>query len=384
MTAADPGPATGHTPTAADPGSATGYTPAAADPGPATGYMPAAADPVLDEPGPPPPTDRLPQWQPLAEQPPTEQQPSWSTSPPPTGQPSWSTELPPEQPPSWPTRQPPPRAPEQPPGRPPADPPGRPADRPPAAAAEPARGHGGAHTRLDGRGTQLSWYVPLILMAGGDAFGIYTVLLTIFLSNTPLVILFTAALTIGSVAVAHEIGRLARRRQEALGGHPAWIAALALPWLGLGLSITWLRLTHPPNQPLPGFGGSTPVATAPISTEAMQIAVLLLTLYLLTGALAISTAYRFGSRRQAELRRLLRERERVNREATDLAYDVDRTTALAAHVATERERVAEEHLQGAGLETFGVYLRDRAALHQAGLLGDPQATDELVPPRPQA
>jgi hypothetical protein len=240
----------------------------------------------------------------------------------------------------------------------------------PAPAGPPRSG-------LRARARRESWlvrflmYGVLAVMAFGDGYGIFRTLINLLVRDTPLVALFTFALTLGAVAGAHEIGRLARHRREGRGGHPAWIALLAAFWLGVGATVAWLRITHP----------LTSRAGEP-GTEALQFGLLLLCLYLLTGALAITTAYRFGSPREAELRGLLRERERAVRDVADHQFDYDRTERLAAHTRAETERARAEHLDQGGLEAFGVYLKERINLRQAGHLGDPQATDELRQPRP--
>jgi len=211
-------------------------------------------------------------------------------------------------------------------------------------------------------------YGVLTVMAFGDGYGIYQTLLSLIQTDTTLVQLFTFALTLGAVAGAHEVGRLVRSRREGRGGHPAWIATLATLWLAVGGGISWLRIM----QPL----GSSDVA----GLEALQFGLLLLGLYLLTGALAITTAYRFGSQRDAELRALLRDRARADRDANDYRHNSERVEALAGHLTDERQRRVDEHANGDALEAFGVFLKSAARFRQAEHNGDPRKTDELIPP----
>ena len=215
---------------------------------------------------------------------------------------------------------------------------------------------------------KLLMYASLALMASGDAFGIYQTLLRLIRGETRLVQVFTVALTLSAVAGAHEVGRLTRARQEGRDGHPLWIAALTTFWLTVGLGVAWLRLTQP-------LARRDEVAGLP----SLQFAVLLLGLYLLTGGLAMTTAYRYGSSQEAELKALVKERKKAAREEADQHFDATYAAARAQRVAQERRRFDEE--TGGDLhEAFGAFLKTHASFRQARHEGDPQATDELIRP----
>lgn len=212
-------------------------------------------------------------------------------------------------------------------------------------------------------------YGVLAVMASGDAYGIFRTLTDLIKTDEDLVRLFTVALTLGSVAVAHEVGRLTRSRYEARGGYPAWIALLAASWLSLGGGIAWLRITRP-------LGEFNQVA----GRESLQFGLLLLGLYLLTGTLAMSTAYRYGSPRAAELRSLLADRKQAVQDANDYRFERERAEGMAQHVATERQRRSDDQPNGEQYEAVGDFVKSAARYQQAGYVGVPQATDDLIPP----
>lgn len=114
---------------------------------------------------------------------------------------------------------------------------------PPATAPE-----AGARSLRRSRGPvwqMIAIYGVLAVMALGDAYGFYSVLIGLFLRDSFLVLLLVLALTVGAVTGAHEIGRLARSRREGEDGSNWWIAALAAIWLTVGGVIMWLRAVTP-------------------------------------------------------------------------------------------------------------------------------------------
>jgi hypothetical protein len=220
-------------------------------------------------------------------------------------------------------------------------------------------------------------WVVLLAMALADAFGFWTTLIRIIRRDTDLVLAFVVALGIGAVFGAHEVGRLARSRREGRGGSVLWIVAVALSWLGLGLVIAWMR-TLQPTSTVPLGSGLLSTPAQSIDVESVQLAALLLILYLLTGALAMTHGYRFGDPRTVEFRAAVRLRERLQREAAERLYSY----RLAEQLLTERrgqlarddeahERRVEE------TEALAALLREEARLQQMGHHGDPPTTDGL-------
>lgn len=215
---------------------------------------------------------------------------------------------------------------------------------------------------------KLLMYAVLFVMAFGDAFGIYQTLLRLVRGDTVLVQVFTVALTLSAVTGAHEVGRLTRAWREGRDGHPVWIALLVTFWLTVGLGVAWLRITQP-------LARRDEVAGLP----SLQFGLLLLGLYLLTGGLAMTTAYRYGSRHTAELQALVKARRRAAREAAEQQFDAEYAAARAERLTEERRRLQEE--RGDDLhEAFGAFLKTAASFRQARHEGDPEATDELIPP----
>ncbi|MGH3694536.1 MAG: hypothetical protein ACRDRX_11230 [Pseudonocardiaceae bacterium] len=217
-------------------------------------------------------------------------------------------------------------------------------------------------------------YGALTLMASGDAYGFYSVLIGLFMRDSFLVLLVILALTLGAVLGAHEIGRLARSRREGGDGSVWWIMVLAMIWLAVGGSIMWLRAVRPL--------GTDDDAVAGVAE--LQIALLLFGLYLLTGALAMTAAYRFGNPRITEMRALLRERQRATREASEAHLELGRNQALLEHLRTERQRYDEQHQDNSDLPAaFAEYVNEEATLRVAQRIGGgPVQTDGVLrPPR---
>lgn len=217
-------------------------------------------------------------------------------------------------------------------------------------------------------------YGALALMALGDAYGFYSVLISLFKRDSFLVLILVLALTLGAIVGAHEIGRLTRSRREGQDGSIWWIAALAAIWLTVGGAIMWLRAVRPLGTDDEAVAGVTE----------LQVALLLLGLYLLTGALAMTAAYRFGNPRMAEMRALLRERKAAAREASHTRFEFERNQARLESVRNERRRHDEQHQEDSDLPAaFGEYVNEEATLRVAeSIRGGPAQTDGVLrPPR---
>jgi hypothetical protein len=110
----------------------------------------------------------------------------------------------------------------------------------------PAATGGERNGRLPARDTeplaasrQAATWAVLTVMASADAYGFWNTLSRLIQQDTMLVLGFVVALAAGSVAVAHEIGRLVRVRARAAAG--VWIATLLTLWLALGVTMASTR-----------------------------------------------------------------------------------------------------------------------------------------------
>jgi uncharacterized membrane protein YidH (DUF202 family) len=223
--------------------------------------------------------------------------------------------------------------------------------------------------------------VVLTVMALADAYQFWIALQQIIQRAPYLTLFFVLALVIGAVVAAHIIGRLVRSRREAFGGSVGWIALVLLLWLGLGSALAWIRLHHDSfalESTATGYLAE-PVTDSGVDTTSLQMAVLLLILYLLTGAVAMTHAYRFGDPRSAEVRRALRERRRLAAEVARLAHLHRLAEAELRVREADRERDRQQHEREQGMhDSRNNGMRTEADLRTAGHLGDPQATDALT------
>lgn len=256
---------------------------------------------------------------------------------------------------------------------PPVPPPAQPP--PPAPEPGPARHAAAQPERMRpitrGRAEAVIMYTLLAVMALADAVGFWIALSELVQADSRLLIIVVAALSVGTVAVSHHIGQLVRSRRESCGGSVLWIGVLTLLWLGLAAVTFWIRAVTPP------LGG-----TADGQTQ-MQMAMLFLGIYLITGALAMTHAYRSGDPVAAELRAARMRRRRL---LTQLAtYDHERLRAQG-RLAVQREdiqREREQHQRELGLgPLLDEALSRESQLEMAETQGDPSATDGLTNPTP--
>ncbi|WP_127504176.1 hypothetical protein [Actinoplanes solisilvae] len=223
----------------------------------------------------------------------------------------------------------------------------------------------------------------LTLMAAADAYGFWSTLTKLFKRDTYFVMGFVAAIALGTVAAAHEMGRLARSRREGYGGSLVWMAALAIVWLGVGSTIVWLRAQDPIISGGNAKGRLAGSVAAGASDDSVRVAILLLALYLLTGLLAMTHAYQYRDPRSAELRDAQKDRERIARVAAERKYEA----YLAKQGMLAQQELARLHQESRDRsvgekEFLGQALHEQSAQDIARHLHNPSATDGLIPPPP--
>jgi len=211
----------------------------------------------------------------------------------------------------------------------------------------------------------------LCIMAFADAAGFWIALSEMIQSYEILLIIVVAALSVGTVALAHQIGRWVRSRRESCDGSLAWICVMTVLWLGLAAVTFWIRDVSPPLDSTPN--GQTQ----------LQIALLFLCIYLITGALAMTHAYRSGDPVSAELREARRRRRQ---QITDFAQAERERRLAEARLAVRREDLQREQEQFERDQELGDLIRGEtrtlAQLDIAEAEGHPSATDALTDPRP--
>ncbi|MEU4560071.1 hypothetical protein AB0F72_16945 [Actinoplanes sp. NPDC023936] len=226
-------------------------------------------------------------------------------------------------------------------------------------------------------------YPVLLLMAGADGFGFWNTLTGIIQRDTTLVLVFVVAMSIGSVALPHEIGRVSRSRQVGYGGSIIWIFVLSVLWLGLGATMWWLRAS---DRDTSVFGNATgalapkapAAASAGFDQEALHIALLLLVLFLMTGALAMGHGYRWGDPRLAEVRAAYRAKAKLFKELSTREYEVEQANGNLNHVRADQVRVTQSRDRDHEIDKHrGDVLRSAARIKAAETQHDPAATDAL-------
>jgi hypothetical protein len=229
---------------------------------------------------------------------------------------------------------------------------------------------------------QAATWAVLTVMASADAYGFWNTLSRLIQQDTMLVLGFVVALAAGSVAVAHEIGRLVRVRARAAAG--VWIATLLTLWLALGVTMASIR-AFGVGSPA-GSRGSGPLASALSSgpdAGAKALAMLLLVVYLLTGALAMSHAFRVGDPTSVQLSDMRRARRRLLADIAELHHRQRLADAQARLREQDLKRNAELlQQQHDMLDAAARGLQAEVGFESAVTLGDPSATDVFMPPPP--
>lgn len=223
-------------------------------------------------------------------------------------------------------------------------------------------------------------YPVLMVMAAADAYGFWNTLSQIIKKDAYLVLVFVLALSLGAVAVPHVAGQLLKSRMVGFGGSLSWIGVLCSLWLSLGGVMCWLRWSTPTSATGQRSGQlATQVTAAGSKTDnAAHIAALLLVLFLLTGALAMTHGYRFGDPRSPELRAAIEQRAKLERDIAEHRLSVadalgDLQKNLEDQQRARRSRTYEHEIDQARNDE----LRSQARQFIAGHLGDPEGTDSL-------
>jgi hypothetical protein len=234
-----------------------------------------------------------------------------------------------------------------------------------------------------GRVREMIMLAVLTVMALADAYGFWSTLTKLFKRDTGFLFGFVVAIAIGTVAAAHEIGRLARSRREGYGGSLVWMSMLGVAWLVIGATVMWLRAEDPIISGGAATGPLAGAAAGGTDDGSLRVALLLLGLYVLTGLLAMTHAYQYRDPRSAELRDAQRDRERIARVAAERRYEayLARQGLIAQRDLSRLHREARDRSVGEK-EYLGEALHEQSAQDIARHLGNPSATDGLLPPPP--
>lgn len=185
-------------------------------------------------------------------------------------------------------------------------------------------------------------YLVLAVMAGADAFFFYNTLAGILQRGVEYLWIFVLALSLGAVLACEFAGRLTRRRQAGHGGSIAWIGVLVTLWLSLGALLTWIRaqtaLTEESGEEgaLAAGGDGSSAGGADVDwwlQPQVQVAALMLLLYLLTGVLTMTFGYLVHDPRTERERELVALKE-------DLAW-----AAIKSDARRQLERIAQADRQ---------------------------------------
>jgi hypothetical protein len=221
----------------------------------------------------------------------------------------------------------------------------------------------------------------LTLMALADAYGFWITLVKLFQQDTYFLLVLVGAIALGTVAAAHELGRLARARREGYQASLVWMVVLTLVWLAVGATVTWMRALNPVVD---SGDTSGPLAGATADDGAVRVAILLLVLYLLTGMLATTHAYQYRDPRSAELRHAEKQRERLVKLVAERHYEKHLAEqGLAAQQEVSRLHRESRERRVGEKEYLGNALHAQAAQDIAKHLASPSATSELIPPTDQ-
>jgi hypothetical protein len=242
------------------------------------------------------------------------------------------------------------------------------------------RGRAKQRTRARDRIREYVMLSVLTLMALADGYGFWITLIKLFQQDTDFLLVFVVAIALGTVAAAHELGRLARSRREGYQGSLVWMAALAIGWLGAGATIMWMRAKNPIVD-TGDASGPLAAASGTGNGGALLVAGLLLVLYLLTGMLAMTHAYQYRDPRSAELRDAEKERERLVRLVAERHYEKHLAEqGLAAQREVSRLHRESRDRRVGEKEYLGEALHAQTAQDIAKHLASPSATSELIPP----
>lgn len=221
---------------------------------------------------------------------------------------------------------------------------------------------------------RLLMYPLLGFMALADAFVFWNTLVFKLQTSTFWNLIVVTALSLGAVTLCHEAGRMLRYRQEGQGGALSFIVGLVGLWFLLGLTVAWIRAV----SPLGFSGDDEPPPTFSWTSDTVELAALMLVLYLVTGALSMAHGYRFGdpsAEVQLALERTIRRRTKALRR---LKHDQQRAK-LHVELAKQRSASAEEAEQRAATiqRAVGLQFEEESRVAQGTNLGSPSATSAL-------
>jgi outer membrane murein-binding lipoprotein Lpp len=163
------------------------------------------------------------------------------------------------------------------------------------------------------------------------------------------------------------------------------MATLTVLWSALGLAMFSIRASHPLTTSALGTDATGALAGPSGGTSSgssgLPLAIVLLIVYLLTGAVAMTHGYRTGDPAADALRKLLHRRARLIRDLERARHDL--TVARGQSRRATQNLDNEEQLHRAEkdtLERVGEEVtadgKHRVAMHQA----DPSRTDGLFHP----
>jgi acyl carrier protein len=265
----------------------------------------------------------------------------------------------------------------------------------PRSAGEPADQHGGQlavdELMADGSDqpgrirTVVTW-VLLSVMAGADAFGFWQTLVGIIQKNTALTAFFVAALTIGAVLVAYQIGRMARRISDGYAGNGVpWLVTISSAWLGLGVVEFWIR-AHPNVIQVVGsqdggvFGGASAAGTSAGQSwsQTWGYALLLLMLYFATGILTITDAWSRESPRRRMYESLTLRLRQAQQEVASYRRHMRTAEAAIELAKSASTRISRDHSGEDSCLEEGRGIKEDSRVYLAQLLGNPSNTAAVL------
>jgi hypothetical protein len=241
--------------------------------------------------------------------------------------------------------------------------------------------------------TGLLPWVLLSIMAGGDAYGFWQVLVVRFARDTNLTKYLVVAIAVASVAAADYIGRLVRRYRDGLSPRVRpWIAFVATAWTCLGITIFWLRAHPPATVGGTSAGQSTGVFTNPSATPIAGgaanptdwgVAALLLLLYLMTGAIAITHAFHASDPSEGHRRSAIANWNDAQRSVADNLYHYKLAARRAEEAERALQRVEADTSHEDECRSAGEAVKQRARLILAHHLKSPPGTEAVMGADPQ-
>lgn len=237
---------------------------------------------------------------------------------------------------------------------------------------------------------EVGWWLVLGVLVTMDVAGFITNM-QLLLADQPDYVSAIAVLacTVVSVLLPWRFGTaLEARRARTSSGMSVIVPSLIL-WAGLAALMFWIRIHYsafaaagPDSSatglaPTIGRGPATVPAAVSGDSKALIFALLLLTLYCVTGLMSAEHAYSRGRRSTARV--LARRRSTLLRMRRREQQEADKEAALGPLLQKKRDRL--EKAQALGVEAekaLSDVTRAEALLEMARALGDPSATERLI------